>query len=345
MTLRVCVLPARPSCHTYVIPMTMHVSDDQVQLFKSLFTGRSDVYGTYDPRTHRSWQVKRPVTDQVIRDHLQGGFPFGVYLLEGEKVAAAVADFDQDETGPPLSFQEQARKLGLPVYIERSKSMGYHVWMFFSPGGVLASKARNAFLGLLERINVRGTEIFPKQDKLTNPTQFGNFINTPLFGGLLRQGRCVFVDEQLQPYPDQWAILRIIERVSEGQLDRTLGVQTQRCAESEKPICLKPELHRTGLPPCAQRMLQEGVSANQRVACFRLACQLRKAGVDFDQAVRILNAWSLRNRPSDGKGMIKPHEVHGQTRCAYQGRLDRACGCEDPAVIPFCEASCGVRRR
>jgi len=43
----------------------MFVSVDQVSLFQEIFTGRKDVFGTYDPQTRKSWQVKKPVTAQV----------------------------------------------------------------------------------------------------------------------------------------------------------------------------------------------------------------------------------------------------------------------------------------
>jgi hypothetical protein len=321
----------------------MHATNNQILMFRSIFTGRSDVYGTYDPATRRTWQVKQSVTDRVIRDHLEGRRPFGVYLLDGERVAAAVVDFDRDVPQPPLAFQAESRKLCLPVYIERSKSKGYHVWMFFQ-GRVVASKARQVLLGILERIKMQGTEIFPKQDRLTAPGQFGNFINAPLFGQLLPQGRSLFLNEALEPYADQWEFLRSIVRVSKIQLNRIIATELPHCVASRSAASSPLDLRKTTLPPCAERMLREGVSFNQRIACFRLACQLRKTGVELEPAVRILNGWALRNRPLDGKGVIKPSEVQSQTHCAYQGRLYRSCGCEDPTVMPFCDPSCHVRR-
>lgn len=103
-----------------------------------------------------------------------------------------------------------------------------------------------------------------------------------------------------------------------------------------------PEDH--SLPPCARRMLCEGVSANQRVACFRLAVQLRKAGNPYDRTVAILRDWAQRNHPADGKGIIRDSEIRSQTRWAYRGGY-KACGCEDPAVMPFCDSSCPLYAR
>jgi hypothetical protein len=100
------------------------------------------------------------------------------------------------------------------------------------------------------------------------------------------------------------------------------------------------------LYPCAQRMLKEGVSANQRTACFRLATQLRKAGLPFEYAVLVLGKWASKNRPDNGRGIITDGEILSQTQCAYRPRAYRACGCDDPAVSPFCEpAECPIGRR
>jgi hypothetical protein len=324
----------------------MHISDDQISLFKKLFTGRADVYGTYDPHSGRVWQVKKPVTDQVIRDHLEGRAPYGVYLLDQDRVSAVAADFDHDDETPPLSFMREAQKLALPTYVERSKRKGYHVWMFFEADGVLAGKARLVVLNLLKRIQMPSTEVFPKQDKLKDAAQYGNFINAPLFGSLVPQGRTVFVDETFKPHADQWGFLRQIHRINEAALDKTVNESRLSHLMSAAPNESKDNsrMPACGLPPCARRMLAEGVTANQRVACFRLACQLRKVGLPHDLAVETLLAWSQRNRPADGKPIIRPQEVRSQTCSAYRARMYWSCGCEDPAVMPFCDASCPVRR-
>jgi len=325
----------------------MCVSADQVLLFQNIFSGRKDVFGTYDPQTRKSWQVKKPVTANVIRDHLEGRVPYGVYLLDQDRIRAVAADFDHDDEKPPLFFQQEALKLGFSAYLERSKSKGFHVWIFFDGAGVLASKARLVVLHLLQTIRAPQTEVFPKQDRLTGPTHYGNFINAPLFGPLVSQGRTVFLDENSKPYEDQWALLRALSCVSESALDRVIADRDLNKPPPSAPKNLNQVVKVTGfgLPPCAQRMLAEGVTANQRVASFRLACQLRKIGLPFDLAVVTLSAWSQRNRPEEGKGIIGPGELRSQIWSAYSSRLYPSCGCEDPAVIPFCDQTCPIRRR
>jgi hypothetical protein len=89
-------------------------------------------------------------------------------------------------------------------------------------------------------------------------------------------------------------------------------------------------------------MLTEGVTDYQRVACFRLAVHLKLAGYAYNQVLGILGAWASRNRPNSGKSIIRDSEIHAQARCAYK-RSYRGMGCEDPAVMPFCDSSCPLK--
>ena len=197
------------------------------------------------------------------------------------------------------------------------------------------------------------TEIFPKQNTLTESTPFGSFINAPLFGSSVLENRTVFLNETLEPYPDQWDFLESVETVSECNLDEIIEandlVQPRLPVESCR-LPLNPESNKGrsfGPPICARRMLNEGVRSHQRVACFRLAVQLRKAGLLCDIAVTALKAWAEKNRPQPGKRSITEREIVDQTTWAYT-RPYQGCGCEDAAVAWFCDPSChlyGKRKR
>ena len=305
--------------------------------------GRTDVYGTYDVQTGRVWQMKKSVTDAVVREHLQGKRPYGIYLLEADRVRAAAVDFDDDVPALPYDFVARAKHQGIPAYIERSKSKGYHAWVFFDPAGVQAGKVRLVLKMMLEEMGRPATEIFPKQDSLNGTGSYGNFINAPLYGRLVPSGRTVFLDPQLKPYRDQWALLERIKRVPAsviGELVEINELASQRGQSSTADQTGRDDQCCTfGLPPCAQRMLQEGVTRNQRVACFRLAVQLRKAGLPLQYAAAVLNAWALRNHPTNGKPVITQAEIEAQSEFAYR-KPYRGCGCQDEAVRPFCDPSC-----
>ncbi len=69
---------------------TKRSTDEKLRIYKSLFTGLKNVYGTYDTKTGRVRQEKTTVTDEVILAHLRGKQSYGVYLLTGERTSALV---------------------------------------------------------------------------------------------------------------------------------------------------------------------------------------------------------------------------------------------------------------
>ncbi|MCX7013942.1 MAG: hypothetical protein NTW86_15555 [Candidatus Sumerlaeota bacterium] len=274
-----------------------------------------------------------------------------MYPLVTDRVRFLAVDFDNEDPSTPLAFAALAKRYGIESYIERSKSKGYHAWVFFQGSGIPAVKARLVARHILEEVECPDAEIFPKQDALNGKTPYGNFINAPLFGRLVLEGRTVFVNPTtlLVPYPDQWGVLEGVIRVPERLLDELIELNELGHHEPPSPsIAVEPNTVRGatsfGLPPCAQRMLREGVRSNQRVSCFRLAVQLKRVGLPPDIAVAALQVWAARNRPENGKGIITAQEILIQTSSAYaKGYCAR--GCEDPAMTRYCDASCPVRQK
>jgi hypothetical protein len=330
----------------------MRNTSEKIKIFRNLFAaGRTDVFGTYSPETGRAWQVKEPVTNDTILAHLKGEHPYGVYLLCGDRTRAIAVDFDDLNPIPPMEFVNAAQHYRLPAYIETSKSKGFHVWIFFYTKGVQAYKARLVVKHILEEIEYPQIEIFPKQNYLGNGALWGNFINVPLYGSCVPRGKTVFIDPHtLDPYPDQWVFLESVERIEEHVLDEIIAVNNLSVSPNQ-PVSFKRNSARGGghlnqycLPICAQKMLQNGVSQNQRVSCFRLAVHLKRIGLPFDLTVAALTTWACKNRPINGKGMITEKGIYQQTKDAYNGGY-RSYGCETEAVAPFCSSDCPIRAR
>jgi len=318
----------------------------KVELFRACFSGLEHVYGTYDPDSGRSWQVKQPVTDEVIVNHIMGRTPLGRYLLTGTHTRAIVIDYDDDVPDPPVEFLNQATHYGVPSYIEISKTKGFHVWVFFEDDGVPALKARGVVKHILDEIKHKA-EVFPKQDVIDlSRGEYGNFINLPLFGRLVLEGRTLFVDPTngLRPVPNQWKLIEALRRVGESLLDEIIEINEIEIGcpkDSAADLVLGTVEQGWGLPPCARRMLAEGVTDNQRVSCFRLAVHLKRQGVPFDIAVAALREWSKKNRPAGGKRVITATEIKAQTTSAFDKDY-RGCACADPAIAPFCEPGCPI---
>jgi len=227
-----------------------------------------------------------PVTDDVIRWHLSGhddvGEPFvaGVYpMLLDETCFFLAADFDkagwrEDAT----AFAETCRRLNLPVAIERSRSgQGGHVWLFFEEA-IPAALARRLGSHILTETMERRPEVgldsydrfFPNQDTMPRGG-FGNLIALPLQKQARERGNCVFLDEGLVPYPDQWAFLSTLPRISRSRVEAILrdaertgqivGVRFPPADEDdEEPWTVPPSRHRrqsaiAGLPPTLEVVL------------------------------------------------------------------------------------------
>jgi hypothetical protein len=237
----------------------------KVTLFRSLFRGREDVYAIrwqmkngewgYRPDDKKDWNAvlaskpedrKRvdretrtlyPLTDDVIRAHLEGKKTIGLYpLLTDETCWFLAADFDkatwQDDA---LAFIATCHKLGLPGYLERSRSgNGGHVWIFFEQTvpAILARKLGGAVLTqTMERRHHLGLDsydrFFPNQDTMPKGG-FGNLIALPLQWTPGQNGNSVFVDDNLDPYPDQWRLLASVRRVKPDEADWIVSDATRR---------------------------------------------------------------------------------------------------------------------
>ena len=150
----------------------------KIELFRSLFRGREDVYprrfesrktgkSGYAPACANEWirgVCEKPrikctecpnrrffqITDEVIGWHLSGrddrgvDFVMGVYaMLQDETCFFLAVDFDGKDWQPDAAtFRETCRRLDVPVVLERSRSGdGGHVWFFFEDA-IPASLAR-----------------------------------------------------------------------------------------------------------------------------------------------------------------------------------------------------------
>lgn len=237
---------------------------EKIDLFRALFAGRQDIFPLkfvskktgktgYAPACKNKFvpgvcglpQVKcgecpnqafLPVNDGVLLDHLQGRHIIGVYpLLEDETCWFLAADFDKASWREDVAaFISICKAEGVPCAVERSQSgNGAHVWFFFS-SPVTATLARQMGCYLLtETMSVRHQlsmasydRLFPSQDTLPRG-RFGNLIALPLQYRSRSQGNTLFVDENFEPYSDQWGYLASLTRISAATI-QSIAVRAER---------------------------------------------------------------------------------------------------------------------
>jgi superfamily II DNA or RNA helicase len=234
-------------------------TDEKVALFRRLFRGRTDVYPVrwensttgisgYSPvcvndRRHGICEKPRikcadcnhrqmkPLSDQVIYEHLAGKRTVGVYpLLTDDTCHFLAADFDEAEWREDAkAFIQSCRELGVPAALEISRSgNGAHAWIFFV-GTVSARDARRLGTAIISHTCARTRQLklesydrlFPNQDSMPKGG-FGNLIALPLQKAPRERGCSVFVDGDLRPYHDQWAFLATIQPMPAHDIEPTI---------------------------------------------------------------------------------------------------------------------------
>lgn len=98
------------------------------------------------------------------------------------------------------------------------------------------------------------------------------------------------------------------------------------------------------LPVCIRKILSQGVTFDQRVACFRIAVHLKRVGMPLDAVIATLMNWRIKNKPQNNKKIIKPKEIEEQVRGAFKKNYT-GYGCNEPVISCFCDPECPVKLR
>lgn len=235
--------------------MNQYSEKEKLNLFKKLFKGREDVFAVrwekgkksgympayhYDPYMYRLHKMKGgtfkdykdktylPLTDQQLLKHFNGEQLIGIYPLLPDNTSWFIAaDFDKEKWAEEcLTFLNICKEQNIPAYLERSRSgKGGHVWIFFDQR-YPAIRSRKVLINLLEQGGIFSVfdksssfdRLFPNQD-FHSGKGLGNLIALPLHKLPLEEGNSCFIDEQLEPYQDQWKFLSSIQKVTVSHLD------------------------------------------------------------------------------------------------------------------------------
>ena len=235
-------------------------------------------YDDINPQTGKPRRELLPFTDDVLINHLRGSDPSGrrkdkefvagIYpMLEDETCWLLAADFDkQTWAQDAIAYAKTCRSYGIDAAVERSRSgNGAHVWIFFAEQ-IPAALARRPGTFCLTKTMETHPEIgldsydrfFPNQDTMSSGG-FGNLIALPLQRSARRNGNSVFVDDKLEPYPDQMAFLASVKAAERSQAEAIVeeaqrhgdivGVRMVTTADEfdDKPWTLPPSQRRPKL--------------------------------------------------------------------------------------------------
>jgi superfamily II DNA or RNA helicase len=227
----------------------------KLRLFGDLFRGREDVFAVrwesqasgrsgYSPRCAHEWQpgvCGKPkvrcgecpnqafsgLDARQLLAHLQGRQVVGIYpLLPDDRCRLLAIDLDRGSwRSDTQALAQTCRSIGLHPAIERSRSgNGAHIWLFFTDP-VPAADARRLGFMILTATMAQGAaldvdsydRLFPSQDVLPGGG-FGNLIALPLQRAARHAGNTEFLDDTLEPLPDQWSYLASIPKITPQRL-------------------------------------------------------------------------------------------------------------------------------
>ncbi|ORC37400.1 hypothetical protein B4O97_04200 [Marispirochaeta aestuarii] len=234
--------------------------ENKISLFLKLFRCRDDLFPKYwenkrsekkrySPVCTNEWKRKicykpnvkcsdcvnqafMPFDKNAAWDHLTGKTTIGSYAINGQdRCIFLAADFDKSTWKEDvIAYQSAAEELHVQVAIEISKSgNGAHAWIFFNElvsackarklGDIILSNAMDS----TNKLNLDSYDrFFPNQDYMPSGG-FGNLIALPLQKEYRKQNRSVFVNKQMEVYPDQWEFLSSVHCLYAQDLDLILN--------------------------------------------------------------------------------------------------------------------------
>lgn len=221
------------------------------------------------------------LSDAAIIAHFKGNDDrfrdvLGQYVLDRDcNTKVLVIDFDKaDWKEATNAVRLVAKRRGINAAVERSRSgNGAHIWFFFLEP-VSAKTARDFGSGLIaEAAALNKTITFEAFDRML-PAQdtipdggFGNLIALPFQGKAQREGNSVFVDEQFEPFPDQWLYLSQVQLIPRSTVqnliettgDNPHGLATVTVANKTKRYAQKPRKR----PPLTSRDFPSSLPVTQ----------------------------------------------------------------------------------
>lgn len=274
-----------------------------------LFGGRMDAWGQDQPEGGGK-AIHGPVTADLIRDHLEGRQGVGIYPMwfQNEKwwVKWGCCDIDTGVWSEAYGLGVTLRAMGFVPFIERSRSKGWHVWVF-SDGPVEAKHMRRALKVAYATCDLQAREANPKTESFPTPDKLGNYVRLPYKGALHGY-------QERQVMMENWDVdtdgTVVPVSVWFGRFDDTCRVHpgvveywSSKWKEPERKRIVDPQISEDALRRMFKSMptelfsfIKDGpVGAGDRSeALVALAFKMKRAGYSPEETLAAVNAADQR---------------------------------------------------
>ena len=238
-------------------------------------------------------------TEHHMFEHLSGKKTYAPYQIQDQRVKWLCLDVDAYEGASDEDIQQTVKNIAARVYkrfgpnsflVENSGSKGYHVWLFFDEPLLVAyafSLGHNLTndIPTPDSLNI---EVYPKS---VSPRGIGSTVKLPLGIHRKTNARCLFVNNNFQPYEDQWEKLAGVKLIASEEVRDTV-TPVEQSVRDELP---KGVSH---VPLCLVEIMTVGAAEGLRDdAAFRVACYLRDKGIPAALGYTLMEQWNNRNMP------------------------------------------------
>lgn len=217
--------------------------------FQKIFTGLDRCHGRYNQGRART--VRKRASLQSYRKHLEGTIGLGIVpIKENARCCFAAIDIDDHEVDH-AALERRIKELGLPLIICRSKSGGAHLYTFYKPDGELAPIIRRNLSEWGAALGFGTSEIFPKQDRLVDKDDLGNWINLPYYNAASTNR---FMVENGKPA----SLPRFLDAAE------SIATIHDLKEENRKEVSTNDIKDHEGFTPCIQAAIKEKIPLGQR---------------------------------------------------------------------------------
>ncbi len=269
----------------------MTVNPDLVKDFVNLFSGRTDVYGSWDGGC-----VKEEVTQSRFMKHLWGQEYIGIYpLMDNSTVCWGCSDIDVNDIDQARNIQTALHLKDVQSWVEKTVK-GFHVWVFASEP-IEAWIMRRALLAAHSAVKVPAKEINPKQEESSG---YGNYVRLPYPGALYEMPAHRFI---LDNNDNPVSLEMFVNEATRQVTTREKLLPLANMYVPKKPTKLKGfgsaiplDVASTLIGPYSLAMLTRGPThGNDRsTTLYKLAHRLREDGLDAEITYSILLTADMR---------------------------------------------------